>query len=79
MRRALLSCVKSSHEGNLTKLAIADKTHESKARLALFQHIAGQEVAEDAREGQVEDRDAGFEHDESQAKLAAKKPDAKSQ
>jgi hypothetical protein len=65
--------LKKSHETNLTKLAIADKTHESKARLALFEHIAGQEVAEDERDHAVEDRDAGFEHD---SQMQKEKPSA---
>lgn len=54
--------VLTTHESNLTKLAIADKSHHSKARIELFKHVAGQETAEAEREDQVEDRDVTREH-----------------
>jgi hypothetical protein len=69
--------LKTTHETNLTKLAVADHDHRSKARLALFAHVAGKEVAEGERENQVEDRDAGFEHEGEMAeKQAQEKTDA---
>jgi hypothetical protein len=69
--------LKTTHETNMTKLAIADQQHRSKARIELFKHVAGKEMAEEEREGQVEDREAGFEHEGEMAEKAAKeKPDA---
>lgn len=74
----------TSHEANITKLIVADKDHHSKARLALFQHVAGKEVAEGDRENQVEDRDVSREHAvedrdvgfDQQKQLAKAKPSA---
>ena len=68
--------VKTTHETNLTKLAIADKQHHSKARIELFKHVAGQENAETEREGEVEDREAGQEHESEMADKAAKQKKA---
>jgi len=74
----------TTHETNITKLAIADKSHESKARLELFKHVSGKDNADGDRENQVEDRDVGREHAvedrdagfEQQKALAKAKPNA---
>jgi hypothetical protein len=63
---------------NITKLAIADKQHASKARIELFKHIAGAETAQREREGEVEDRDFGAEHEETMADKEQKQSEAKS-
>jgi hypothetical protein len=62
-----LTKLKTTHETNLTKLAIADKQHHSKARLALFQHVAGQENQATERQGEVEDRDFNAEQEAQNA------------
>ena len=54
---------------NATKLAIAGKNHESKARIELFKHIAGQENQATERQGEVEDRD--FAANEAQSERSA--------
>ena len=53
--------IATTHESNLTKLAIADKQHISKARIELFKHVAGAAQGAEEREQHVEDRDVGFE------------------
>lgn len=49
--------VLTTHETNVTKLKIAHKQGEDKKRIELFKHVAGKEMQETEREGQVEDRD----------------------
>jgi hypothetical protein len=76
--------LKLGHETNLVKLVTKDKEHESKARLELFKHIAGQEMAGEERGNQVEDRDVSREHAvedrdagfKQEQKLAKEKPNA---
>lgn len=65
--------VLTTHENNLTKLAIADKQHVSKARLELFKHVSGMEKGAVERDQSVEDRDIGFEQ---QKELQTEKPNA---
>lgn len=57
----------TNRDNNATKLLIAGKQHDSKARLALFEHLAEQERATMDREGEVEDRDFGAAKDMSMA------------
>jgi hypothetical protein len=54
---------------NATKLALADKGHQSKARLELFKHVTGTEQAATDRQGQVQDKlfDAGQQQLQQQA------------
>lgn len=76
--------IATTHESNITKLAIADKQHESKARLELFKHVSGAdkgavdrehevEDRDTSREQAVEDRDVGFKQQQA---LAKEKPNA---
>jgi hypothetical protein len=58
---------RTNRRDNLTKIAIAGKQHDSKARLALFEHLAEQERAGMEREGEVEDRDFGAAKDMTMA------------
>jgi hypothetical protein len=69
--------VLTTHETNLTKLAIADKQHVSKARIELFKHVAGAAQGAEEREQHVEDRDVGFEQQkELQTEKAAQEQEA---
>ena len=69
--------VLTTHESNLTKLAIADKQHVSKARIELFKHVAGAAEGAEEREQHVEDRDVGFEQQkELQTEKAAQDKNA---
>ena len=57
----------TSHEANLTKLAVAEKQHESKARLKLVDHIMQMEKGVVDRQGAVEDRDFNAAREDQRA------------
>jgi hypothetical protein len=48
-----------AEKANITKLLIARKTGDDKKRIEMFKHVAGKEMADMVREGEVEDRDIG--------------------
>jgi hypothetical protein len=64
--------LQKAREANQTKLIIANKQHESKARIEIGKHILAKETQATERQGQVEDRNFGAQQ-EQQKMLAEPK------